>query len=90
MNVLTGILEALSKVFTTYVPALAKGGYDMFINLFAKTTTAEGGAVTVSGLNELGYVAAGIIGIGIVAGLFSMALHVLRLRGSAKKQRRAF
>ena len=86
---LTGMLESLGEVFTTYVPNLGKAGYNMFISTFAETTVSEG-VTTVTGLNDLGQVATGIIGISIVAGLFAMALHILRLRGSARKQRRSF
>lgn len=88
MEVLTNFLTALTTVFTTYVPGLAKAIYEMFINIFANTTVTEG-VTTVTGLNELGYLAVGIIGIGIVSGLVSLAMHVLRLRGRASRNRRA-
>lgn len=85
MTVLSNFLEGLGTVFTEYVPDLGKGIYEMFISLF--TTTGTEGAIT--GLNELGYLAVGIIGIGIVTGLVSLVMHVLRLRGHTRRQRRA-
>lgn len=89
MNVVTNIFEGLTSAFTEYLPSLANGIYEMFINVFCETTVTEG-VTTVSGLNELGYVAAALIGIGIVAGLVGVAMRILRLRGSAHKAKRAY
>lgn len=89
MEVVTDIFEGLTAAFTEYLPDLATGIYSMFINIFCETTVSEG-VTTVSGLNTLGYVAAALIGIGIVAGLVGVAMRVLRLRGSAHKARRAY
>lgn len=83
---LTSFLNTLSTVFTTYIPALATGIYQMFVNLFC-TTATEGGAVT--GLNELGILATAIIAVGIVSGIVGVVMHVLRLRGQVHKARRA-
>ena len=85
MTVLNNFLEGLGTVFTEYVPELGKGIYEMFLSVF--TVQGEAGAIT--GLNELGYLAVGIIGIGIVTGLVSLVMHVLRLRGGIRRQRRA-
>lgn len=86
MEVLTGFLEGIIEPFTTYLPAMAKGIYEFFINTFA--ITGEAGAVT--GLNSLGYLAAGLIGIGAVAGLTATVLGFMKLikkRGSRKIRR---
>lgn len=84
MTVLTNILSGIASVFTTYVPALAGGIYEMFVNVFC--TTAEG---AVTGLNELGYTALAFIGIGIVSGLVATVLGILRIRKKkGKKSRR--
>lgn len=85
MTALTNLLSAIASVFTTYVPALATGIYTMFINTFCEVS--EAGAV--SGLNALGYVAVGFIGLGIVSGLVATVLGVLRIkRKKGKKSRR--
>ena len=78
--------EVLTTAFTTYVPALGGGIYDLFTNLFC--VTSEAGAVT--GLNALGEVAVALIGIGIIAGLVATVMGVLRLRkkGSKRSKRR--
>lgn len=86
MTALTNMLSAISSVFTTYVPALATGIYTMFINVFC--VTSEG---AVTGLNELGYVAIGFIGVGLVSGIVATVLGVLRLRkrkGSIRNRRK--
>lgn len=89
MDVVTDLFEGLGAAFTNYVPELAKGIYNMFINIFCNTSVAEG-VTTVTGLNELGFLAAALIGIGVVAGLVGVAMRILRLRGSAHKARRAY
>lgn len=81
MSILTGILSAIGSVFTTYVPALAGGIYEMFVNVFC--TTAEG---AVTGLNELGYTALAFIGIGIVSGLVATVLGILRVKNKKGKK----
>lgn len=84
MTALTNMLSALGSVFTTYIPALATGIYEMFINTFCEVS--EG---AVSGLNALGYVGVGFIGLGIVSGLVATVLGVLRIkRKKGKKSRR--
>lgn len=91
MDVLTNIFSAISTAFTSYLPALAKGIYEFFIGVFCTTTVSEG-VTTVSGLNALGYVAAGLMGMGVVAGLTATVLGILRLRkrkASRRKLRRA-
>lgn len=91
MEVLTNVFSAISTAFTAYLPALAKGIYEFFIGVFCITTTAEG-VTTVTGLNALGFVAAGLIGMGVVAGLTATVLGILRLRkrrASKRKLRRA-
>lgn len=76
MQALQGVLSALGQVFTTYVPDIAQGIWVMFKDLFL---VADGQGV-VSGLNELGYVAVGFIGISIVAGIIATVLGIFRLR----------
>lgn len=89
MEVLTGFLEGMVEPFTVYLPALATGIYTFFINTFATVTVVEG-VTTVTGLNALGYIAAGLIGIGAVAGLTATVLGIMRLRKKrgARKIRR--
>lgn len=76
--------EVLTTAFTTYVPALGSGIYDLFVALFCEVAT-EGGAVT--GLNALGEIAVSFVGIGIIAGLVATVMGILRLRKRSKRRK---
>lgn len=79
MEVVTDLFEGIAKAFTEYLPSLATGIYQMFINVFCTTSTVSE-VTTVTGLNALGYTAVAFIGLGIVSGLLATVLGVLRLR----------
>lgn len=89
MQVLTDLFEGIGSAFTSYAPQVMSGIYNMFINVFCDTTVAEG-VTTVNGLNELGWLAAGLFGIAIISGLVATVLGFLKLRkrGTKKSYRR--
>lgn len=82
----SSILTALASVFTTYVPALGSGIYELFVNVFCEVDSTTH---AVSGLNSLGITAVVLIGIGIVGGLVATIMGVLRLRRKGGKKRKA-
>lgn len=89
MEILTDVFEGIGAGFTTYAPQVMGGIYQMFIHVFCDITVAEG-VTTVNGLNELGYLAVGLLSIAIVSGLVATVLGFLKLRkrGSKKSNRR--
>ena len=79
------ILTTLGSVFTSYVPSVGKGLYDLFVNVFCATD----GQGAVTGLNELGITAIVLFGIAIVSGLIATVMGVLKLRKRSRKYRKA-
>lgn len=82
MEMLTAFFTALGQGITSFGQMFVTGVYDLFVGLFAETAT-EGGAIT--GLNELGYIVAGLLAIPIVIGIFHL---VINLFGSLRRGKR--
>lgn len=89
-NVLSiaGIFGDIADGIAAFMPALAKGILDAFVNLFITTSTTEG-VTTYTGLNPLGLFAIVALVIAVCYKILPKAYNFIVKRAAERKARKA-
>lgn len=89
MNMDVGsFLAEISSGLLAFIPEFGKALLQCFLALFFVSTTAEGGAVTVTGLSILGVVAVSLLIISLSMQLLPVVLGWLRMGMSKMRKAR--